>query len=152
MDPLCLPRPFPLPAPHPGCFRHSGLSRKRLHRLAMQRVLHVWTYCLNFLYLGRHPTLSELGRRPNAWHQRCFQRLRSLLSVRGDSDQPFPVVPGRSGPELGAALFQLALSAMRSNRKTMLLTNLCHFQMTLTCCQHQSILSFPIIEAWIRQD
>lgn len=111
---------FPVPAPHHGCFGHSGpgLSRKRLHRLAMQWVLHVWTYCLNFLYLGRHPTLSELGRRPNAWHQRCFQRFRSLLFVCGDSDQPFPVVPGRSGRELGAALFQLEKFLERNEIKS----------------------------------
>ena len=100
---------FPLPAPHPGCFDRSGpgLSKLKLQTLAKQRVLHILVYCLNYLYLGRHPSALEIGRRPNAWHFRCFQRLRSLLVACGANGQTFPVVPGRSGPELGAAIFQL---------------------------------------------
>jgi hypothetical protein len=54
---------------------------------AGQRVLHIVTYCLNYLFLGRHPTLDEIGRRPNKWHLRCFQRLRSLLVVCGEIGQ-----------------------------------------------------------------
>ena len=51
--------------------------------------------------------LDEPGRRPDKWQLRCAQCLRSLLVVCGDSDQDYTIVPGRSGPELGAAFFQL---------------------------------------------
>ena len=100
---------FPLPAPHPGCFAASGpgLSRRRLLRLAKQRLLHVIVFCLNYVYLGRAPTNEELGRHPNGWQTKCFAHLRSLLVVCGDGQELFPMVPGRSGPELGATLFQL---------------------------------------------
>eukprot|EP00435_Cladocopium_sp_Y103_P015061 s334_g3.t1 len=79
----------------------------RLRTLAIKRVVHIMTYVLNYLYLGRHPTLEELRRRPNAWQRRVFHRLRSLLVACGAGCQGFPLVPGRSGPELGAALYQL---------------------------------------------
>ena len=75
--------------------------------MAEKRLLHVVVYCLNYMYLGRHPSLDEIGRRPNAWQKSCFQRLRSLIFVCGLNQEEFPTVPGRSGPELGAALFQL---------------------------------------------
>ena len=100
---------FPLPVPHPGCFRSSGpgLSKKRLAAVARQRLLHIIVYALNHLFLGRHPTLSEIGRRPNSLQLRVFQRLRSLIDVCGASQESFPLVPGRSGPELAACLHQL---------------------------------------------
>lgn len=53
-------------------------------------------FTLNFVYLGRFPTLEELGRRPSCSQSRVIAWLRSL-----------PLAPGRSGPELGASLFQL---------------------------------------------
>ena len=100
---------FPLPGPHPRCFGGGGpsLSRKRLQSLAGRRVLYIFTYCLNCLPHGRYPMLDEPGRRPDKWQLRCAQCLRSLLVVCGDSDQDYTIVPGRSGPELGAAFFQL---------------------------------------------
>ena len=100
---------FPLPAPHPGCFGSSGpgLSRVRLRRLARRRFLHCVVMALNQLFLGRFPTLAEIGRRPNLWHCKVYDRLRSLLSVCGSSSECINLAPGRSGPQLGAALFQL---------------------------------------------
>ena len=62
---------------------------------------------LNQLFLGRFPTLAEIGRRPNLWHCKVYDRLRSLLSVCGSSSECINLAPGRSGPQLGAALFQL---------------------------------------------
>ena len=100
---------FPLPVPHPGCFDSSGpgLSKRRLAKVARQRLLHITVFCFNFVYLGRPATLDEIGRRPNKWQDACFQHLRSLLLVCGADDQAFKLAPGRSGPELGAALYQL---------------------------------------------
>ena len=70
---------LPLPAPHPGCFACSGskLNRRQLRKVAFQRLLHVWTLVINYMYLGRFPSLAELGRSPNQWQLRCFQRLES---------------------------------------------------------------------------
>ena len=101
---------FPLPAPHIGCFAAgsgSKLSKRRLLKLARQRLLHVIVVCLNYVYLGRPASQVELGRRPNAWQTRCLDHLRALLVVCGDGRELFPMVPGRSGPELGAIFFQL---------------------------------------------
>ena len=100
---------FPLPVPHPGCFAggSSGLSRTRLVKLARQRLLHVTVFCLNYVFLGRPPNPEEIGRSPNRWQLTCFQHLRALLVACGDLDQDYKFAPGRSGPELGAALFQL---------------------------------------------
>ena len=100
---------LPLPVPHPGCFSSSGskLSRQRLRKVAYQRLLHVCVLVINYMYLGRFPTLAELGRSPNQWQLRCFQRLRALLHVSGSVPGDIPLVPGRSGFELGATLFQL---------------------------------------------
>ena len=100
---------LPLPAPHPGCFASSGskLNRRQLRRVAFQRLLHVWTLVINYMYLGRFPTMAELGRTPNPWQLRCFQRLRALLHVCGSSPGDIPLIPGRSGFEFGAGLFQL---------------------------------------------
>ena len=100
---------LPLPVPHPGCFSSGGskLSQKRLRKVAHQRLLHVCVLVINYMYLGRFPTLAELGRSPNPWQLRCFQRLRALLHVCGSVPGDIPLVPGRSGFELGATLFQL---------------------------------------------
>ena len=75
--------------------------------LAMKRVLHITVFCLNYFYLGRFPSQEELGRRPSANQLECFARLRSLLVVCGADGGAYPTVPGRSDPELGAAIFQL---------------------------------------------
>eukprot|EP00435_Cladocopium_sp_Y103_P051714 s1965_g16.t1 len=108
---------YPLPAPHPGCFCRSGLklNRRKLEVLARKRLLHVVVFCLNYFYLGRYPTLAELERRPDANQLECLQRLRSLLVVCGADGGDYPIVPGRSGPELGAALFQAEKFLERNN-------------------------------------
>jgi len=62
---------------------------------------------INQLYLGRLPRLDEIRRRPNSWHLQCFRRLESLLLACGADPGPFPLAPGRAGPQLGACLFQL---------------------------------------------
>ena len=82
-QPVASTTSFPLPVPHPGCFDGSGpgLSKKRLAVVARRRLLHCIVYCLNYMFLGRHPTLDEIRRCPNAVQRRCFQRLRSLLDV-----------------------------------------------------------------------
>lgn len=100
---------FPLPVPHPGCFNGGGprLSKRRLAALAHKRLLHITVFCLNYLYLGRFPGLDEIGRRPNAWQLQSLARLRSLLVVSGSDSTEFPLVPGRSGPDLAAAIWQL---------------------------------------------
>ena len=51
--------------------------------------------------------MNQLGRRPNEWQRRAFKRLGSLYVACGTDNLEFAIVPGRSGPELGAALFQL---------------------------------------------
>jgi len=100
---------FPLPAPFPGCFNSGGLRFKGRGKLdvARRRLLHVIVFILDFFYLGRFPTLSELERRPNVLQQKVYDRLWSLVAVCGDGSESFDAVPGRSGPELGACLFQL---------------------------------------------
>ena len=100
---------FPLPVPHPGCFDSSGpsLSKKDLTKVAQRRLLHIIVFCLDYLYLGRFPSDEELRRRPNAWQLQAFDRIRSLIAVCGEFKDEFPLIPGRSGPELGALLYQL---------------------------------------------
>ena len=100
---------FPLPAPHPGCWSGSGpgLSSKKFRMVVQRRLLHVLAMALNYLYLGRPATYEEIGRCPNAWHLQCFERLRTFIVACGFGQEEFPLVPGRSGPELGASLFQL---------------------------------------------
>ena len=100
---------FPLPVPYPGCFAggNSGLSKRKCQQLAMRRLLHVSVLVVNFLYLGRFATLEEIGRHPNQLQKRCFERLRRVLFVCGTCQEDIPMVPGRSGPELGAELFRL---------------------------------------------
>ena len=100
---------FPLPLPHPGVWLGGGpgLSKRRFKRLAMKRLLNLVVLALDLQYLGRAPTVEEIGRCPNQWHLRCYDRLRTLLAACGTDPEPFPLAPGRSGPELGACLFQL---------------------------------------------
>lgn len=64
-------------------------------------------FTLDFFYLGGFLTLSEPERRPNALQRKVYDRLWSLFAVCGDGSESFDAVPGRSGPELGAFLFQL---------------------------------------------
>ena len=45
------------------------LSRRRFLKLCKARVLHVTVCALNQMYLGRFPTMDELGRRPNSSQQ-----------------------------------------------------------------------------------
>lgn len=59
---------------------------------------------LNQMFLGRFPTMDELGRRPDSSQQAIISRLRALIAVCGASNGPFPFAPGRSGPELSACL------------------------------------------------
>ncbi len=100
---------FPLPVPHPGCFAGGGpgLPKRQLLRLAKRRLLHVIVYVLNYLFLGRFPVIEEIQRRPNNWQLACFGRLMAVLDVCGNEKASYPMVPGRSGPELGAELFLL---------------------------------------------
>eukprot|EP00435_Cladocopium_sp_Y103_P039317 s2363_g10.t1 len=106
----CLPLHFLLPLPKlPACIGGGfpRLSRRRLSKLCRARLLHVTIFTLNFVYLGRYPTLEELGRRPTCSQSRIIAWLRSLLAVCGSSTESFSLAPGRSGPELGACLYQL---------------------------------------------
>eukprot|EP00438_Fugacium_kawagutii_P004405 Skav208533 [mRNA] locus=scaffold3037:172332:179238:+ [translate_table: standard] len=97
---------FPLPAPFPGCFDSSGpgLSRLRLVKIAHRRVLHILVLILDYMYLGRFPTLAELGRHPSSLQRRCFRSLSGFVMACGSRLEEFPVAPGRSGPELIACL------------------------------------------------
>eukprot|EP00435_Cladocopium_sp_Y103_P053797 s2167_g17.t1 len=100
--------PLPLPSSSSWCWgSFPKISRRRLSKLARARLLHVVVFSLNYMYLGRYPTCSELGRRPSAAQSAILARLRSHLAVCWSSDEPFPLAPGRSGPELGASLCQL---------------------------------------------
>ena len=69
---------------------------------------------INQLYLGRLPRLDEIRRRPNSWQLQCFRRLESLLLACGADPGPFPLAPGRAGPQLGACLFQLEQFIMKN--------------------------------------
>eukprot|EP00435_Cladocopium_sp_Y103_P039111 s1573_g10.t1 len=71
------------------------------------RVEHILVFILDFLFLGRFPTLAEIGRPANEAQLAVFKRLRSALAVCGASTERFPLVPGRSGPELASCLMQL---------------------------------------------
>ena len=103
---------MPLPVPYPGCFGSSGgggprLCSRRLARIAQQRALHIAVVILNRLYLGRFASLDELERCPNSWQRKRLNRLRAFYVACGSNQDEFPLAPGRSGPELGAMLFQL---------------------------------------------
>ena len=100
---------FPLPLPFPGAFDSSGpkLSGSKLFQVAKRRLLNLVVICLNQLYLGRFATSAELGRCPNSWQRACYQRLMALLVACGDGHAEVSTVPGRSGPELAASLFQM---------------------------------------------
>ncbi len=75
--------------------------------LASRRLLNTVVVALNYMYLGRAATSEEIGRCPNARQRSCYSRLRTLIAACGTSPEPFALAPGRSGPELGASLFQL---------------------------------------------
>ena len=62
---------------------------------------------LDFMYLGRWPSLEELRRSPSAEQRAVFARLRTMIAVCGDAREPVSMCPGRTGPELGSQLFQL---------------------------------------------
>eukprot|EP00435_Cladocopium_sp_Y103_P046805 s630_g13.t1 len=100
---------FPLPSPSLESLagRGSNLSKKRFRKLAFDRLLHVIVFVLDYLYLGRFPNLLEIGRPMNAAQRSMVNRLRSALTVCGASVDEFPLVPGRSGPELVSRLMQL---------------------------------------------
>lgn len=74
--------PLPLPLSSTWCWgSFPKLSRRRLSKLARARLLHVVVLALNHLYLGRYPSLAELGRRPTAAQAVILSRLRSHLAV-----------------------------------------------------------------------
>ena len=56
--------------------------------------MHIVVFSLNYMYLGRFPTRSELERRPNAEQMKVFERLRSLIAVCGEGEQQFIADPG----------------------------------------------------------
>lgn len=97
---------FPLPVPFDGCFQESGpkLSRRRLRIVAQKRLVHMIVIVLDYLYLGRFPTLAELGRQPSESQRNTFSRLYALVAASGSRLEQLPVVPGRSGSELIASL------------------------------------------------
>ena len=66
-------------------------------------MLHVLVMAINFLHLGRFPSVEELGRHPNSEQLKVFER----LSVCGSVSDLFPIVAGRSGPELVSSVVQL---------------------------------------------
>ena len=76
-------------------------------KVSQQRLLHIVVFTLDFLYLGRFPSFAELERRPNKVQLNILDRLRSLIAVCADSSDEFDAVPGRSGPELAAALLHV---------------------------------------------
>ena len=83
--------PLPLPGSSAtGWGSFAGLSRRRLEKLCRARLLHVLVLTVNFMHLGRYPTLEELA-----------------TAVCGSLREQFPWTPGRTGPELGASLLQL---------------------------------------------
>ena len=69
--------------------------------------MNVWILVLNFMYLGRWPSHEELQRCPNGLQEDVFARLRAFVIACGEAQVQFSLCPGRSSPELGAALFQL---------------------------------------------
>lgn len=93
---------FPLPVPFPGIFDGSGpgLSKRRLRILAQKRVVHLITYVLDYLYLGRFPTVDELRRPHGRIQEACVRRLYNFVAACGNRPGEFPCAPGRSGPEL----------------------------------------------------
>jgi len=97
---------FPLPVPFDGCFQSSGpkLNRRRLRIIAQKRLVHMVVIVLDYLYLGRFPTLAELGRQPSESQRSTFSRLYALVAASGSRSEQLPVVPGRSGSELIASL------------------------------------------------
>ena len=100
---------FPLPLASLDCFRGSGpgLSRRRFWILCKARLLNIWILILDFMFLGRWPTLEELRRCPNISQHAVFDRLRTFIVACGDAQAEFNLCPGRSSPELGASLYQL---------------------------------------------
>ena len=108
-QPVSTTATFPLPVPHPGVWQRSGpgLSRRKLHQLAQRRLLHVVVMALNYHFCGGLPSLTDIRRPPNAWHLSVFERLRSSLFACGSTLGQIPLSPGRSGPQLVAALGQL---------------------------------------------
>eukprot|EP00438_Fugacium_kawagutii_P033672 Skav204069 [mRNA] locus=scaffold3:515457:529911:- [translate_table: standard] len=99
---------LPLPVPFPGCFGGGlKLSKRRLGVLARKRVVHILVIIVDYLYLGRFPSLSELERPPSLQQRRCLQRLRAFVAACGSQPGVFPCAPGRSGPELISCLHDL---------------------------------------------
>ena len=100
---------FPLPLASLDCFRSSGpkLSRRRFWTLCKDRLVNIWILILDFMFLGRWPSAAELRRCPNPLQLSIFQRLRTFAAMCGEAQARFNLCPGRSGPELGAELFQL---------------------------------------------
>lgn len=100
---------FPLPLASLDCFGSSGpkLPRRRFWTLCKDRLVNIWILILDFMFLGRWPTATELRRCPNPLQLSIFQRLRTFAAMCGEAQARFNLCPGRSGPELGAELFQL---------------------------------------------
>eukprot|EP00435_Cladocopium_sp_Y103_P057911 s1162_g20.t1 len=100
-----------------GVFDSSGpgLSAKRLAKLSRKRVVHILVIILDYLFLGRFPTVTELGRHPNKKQEECFRRIHAFVAACGSRSEEFEVAPGRSGPELIAYLDRLERFAQRVN-------------------------------------
>ena len=100
---------FPLPLASLDCFLSSGpgLSARRWTSVCRARILNLWILVLDFLFLSRWPTADELRRIPSPRQLAVFEHLRRSLTVCGSPLDQFPLCPGRTGPELGASIFQL---------------------------------------------
>eukprot|EP00438_Fugacium_kawagutii_P018756 Skav204395 [mRNA] locus=scaffold2947:164542:176525:+ [translate_table: standard] len=102
---------FPLPLADFGLFSGGGpkLPRRRCATLLRKRLLHLVIVALNYLEgCLNYETVHLLGRRPNAVQRSIHARLRSLVAMcDSPSIASCPVVPGRSGPEFIARLFEL---------------------------------------------
>eukprot|EP00435_Cladocopium_sp_Y103_P041190 s587_g11.t1 len=100
---------FPLPLASLECFLSSGpgLSVRRWTSRCRARIINLWILVLDFLYLSRWPTADELRRTPSSKQLAVFEHLRRSLTVCGNPLDEFPLCPGRTGPELGASIFQV---------------------------------------------
>ena len=119
-------------------------------KLAGARLLHVTIFTLNYLYLGRFPTLDELGRKPSCSQEKIISNLRASLAVCGSSNELFSLAPGRSGPELGACLYQLErFFAGCPELQNSYLDKPIGFSENQALFQMRSTLSLLLIEPWM---
>ena len=102
---------FPIPVPELGLFRSGNpkLSSKKWRALIRKRLLHIVVVALNFIEGSLNmQNVHLLGRHPNTVHRQIHKRLRMLLATCDLSSQdPIPLIPGRSGHEFISSVFHL---------------------------------------------